>query len=150
MLPLHIYRHATNDEKLEKVKRVQSSLVAYCGSRIKVIRHFVIRVWRGDASYLLDCCLVDNKEIRSILGRKAYLGMDIIQYDDNDSLNKPQTGDAAVFMVQPSPQSMLTQEEMLAKFPSVFSDRMASYQENTRFASILMLNSSNMHLAALQ
>ena len=73
-------------------------------------------------SYLLDCRLVGNKEIRPILGRKACLDMEIIQYNDNDSLNKPQTGNAAVFMVEPRPQSVLTQEEILARFPSVFSD----------------------------
>jgi len=72
-------------------------------------------------SYLLDCRLVGNKEIRPILGRKACLDMDIIQYNDNDSLNKPHTGNAAVFMVEPSPQLVLT-EEILARFPSVFSD----------------------------
>ena len=106
------------------MKPVQTSLVAYGGSRIKVIDigHVIIRVWRGDVSYLLDCHLVDNKEICPILGRKACLDMDIIQYNDNDSLSKPQTGDGAVFMVEPSPQSVLTQEEILARFPSVFSD----------------------------
>ena len=61
-------------------------------------------------------------EIRPILGCKACLGIDIIQYNDNDSLNKRQTGDAAVFMVECSPQLVLTQEEIPAKFPSVFSD----------------------------
>ena len=65
---------------------------------------------------------VGNKDIRPILGRKACLDMDIIQYNDNDSLNKPQTGNAAVFMAEPWPQSVLTQEEILARFPSVFSD----------------------------
>lgn len=120
VLPLHIYRQATNDKKLEKVKPVQTSLVAYGGSRIKVIGYVVIRVWRGDVSYLLDCRLVGNKEIRPIFRRKACLDMDIIQYNENDKLNKPQTGNAAVFMVEPRPQSVLTQEEILARFPSVF------------------------------
>ena len=120
VLPLHIYRQATNDKKLEKVKPVQTSLVAYGGSRIKVIGYVVIRVWRGDVSYLLlDCRLVGNKEIRPIFRRKACLDMDIIQYNENDKLNKPQTGNAAVFMVEPRPQSVLTQEEILARFPSV-------------------------------
>lgn len=118
--PLYIYRQATDDKKLEKVKPIQTSLAAYGGSRLKVIGHVVIRVWRGDVSYLLHCRLVGNKEIRPILGRNACLDMDIIQYNDNDSLNKPQPGNAAVFMVEPRPQSVLTQEEIPARLPSVF------------------------------
>ena len=73
-------------------------------------------------SYLLDCRLVGNKENRPILGRNACLDMDIIQYNDNDSLNKPQPGNAAVFMAEPRPQSVLTKEEIPARFPSVFSN----------------------------
>lgn len=89
VLPLHVYKQATHDGNLEKVKPVQTSLVAYGGSRIKVIGHTDIKVYRGEVSYVLNCRLVDNKEIHPILGRKACLGMNIIQYNDNDLLNKP-------------------------------------------------------------
>ena len=61
----------SNDRKLEKVKSVQTSLVARVGSKIKVIGHLTIRVWRNDVTCSLDCCLVESREIRPILGSKA-------------------------------------------------------------------------------
>ncbi|XP_048577104.1 uncharacterized protein K02A2.6-like [Nematostella vectensis] len=122
VLPVHLYKQACNDHKLVKVKPVQTSLVAYGGSKIKVVGHVTIRVWRNHVSCQLDCRLVDSHEIRPILGRKACLGMNIIQYNDNDQFHKPQTDGATVFTVDPKPGAALTREEILAKFPAVFSD----------------------------
>ena len=92
VLPLHVYKKASKDYKLEKVNRSQASLVAYGGSKIKVMGRVSIRVWRNDKSCLLDCRLIDNEEIRPILGFKSCLAMNIIQYKDNVLLNKPVTG----------------------------------------------------------
>lgn len=68
VLPLHVYRKASKDEKLEKVNRTQASLVAYGGSKIKAIGRVSMCVWRNERSHLLDCRLVDSEEIRPILG----------------------------------------------------------------------------------
>ena len=40
--------------------------------------------------FLFTCRLVGNKEICPIVPCKACLDMNIIQYNDNDSPNKPQ------------------------------------------------------------
>ena len=74
VLPLQVYRKASKDEKLEKVNRTQASLVAYGGSKIKVVGRVSIRVWRNERSCLLDCRLVDSEEIRPILGIKSCRG----------------------------------------------------------------------------
>ena len=55
VLPLYVYKLASNDRKLEKVKSVQTSLVARVGSKIKVIGHLTIRVWKNNVSSLLAC-----------------------------------------------------------------------------------------------
>ena len=68
VLPLYVYKLASNDRKLEKVKSVQTSLEAHVGSKIKVIGHVTIRVWRKKVSSLLGCHLVESREIRPILG----------------------------------------------------------------------------------
>ena len=57
VLPLRIYKKASKDDKLEKVNRSQASLVAYGGSKIKVMGRVSIRVWRNDKSFLLECRL---------------------------------------------------------------------------------------------
>ena len=75
VLPVHTYKKASKDERLEKVQRMETSLVAYGGSKIKVIGRVPIRVWRNSSSYLLDCRLVNNEDIRPILGRKACVGI---------------------------------------------------------------------------
>ena len=121
VIPLHIYKKASKDGQLGKVKPLKTALVAYGGAKIKVIGQVRIRVWRGEATCFLDCRLVDSKEIRPILGRKACLGMNIIQYNDNDILNKPQTDNAPVYAVQDQ-HTALTKQELLAKFPKVFGE----------------------------
>ena len=121
VLPVHTYKKASKDERLEKVQRMETSLVAYGGSKIKVIGRVPIRVWRNSSSYLLDCRLVNNEDIRPILGRKACVGMGILEYHDNDLLNKPETGDAPVYAVK-TQDAVLSKEEFVAKFPKVFSD----------------------------
>lgn len=117
VLPLHIYKKAS---KLEKVNRSQASLVAYGGSKIKVMGCVSIRVWRNDKSYLLDCHLIFNEEIRPILGFKSCLAMNIIQYKGNDSLNKPVTAWGFPVYKVDDQKSPLTKEELMPKFPIVF------------------------------
>ena len=121
VLPLQVYRKASKDEKLEKVNRTQASLVAYGGSKIKVIGRVSIRVWRNERSCLLDCRLVDSEEIRPILGIKSCLARNIIQYKDNDLLNKPETGGSSVYAIEDQPSSV-TKEELMLKFPDVFGE----------------------------
>ena len=121
VLPLQVYKKAFKDEKLGKVNRTQASLVAYGGSKIKVIGRVSIRVWRNERSYLLDCRLVDNEDIRPILGIKSCLAMNIIQYKDNDLLNKPETGSSLVYAVEDQP-SPVTKEKLMLQFPDVFSE----------------------------
>ena len=121
VLPVQVYKKASKDEKLGKVNRTQASLVAYGGSKIKVIGRVSIRVWRNERSYLLDCRLVDNADIRPILGIKSCLAMNIIQYKDNDLLNKPETGSSLVYAVEDQP-SPVTKEKLMLQFPDVFSE----------------------------
>lgn len=71
-------------------------------------------------SCLIDCRLLGNNEIRLILGRKACLDMEIIQYNHNDSLTKPQNRNAAVFMVESSPQSRADTRGNTCKIPVSF------------------------------
>ena len=121
VLPLQVYRKASKDEKLKKVNCTQASLVAYGGSKIKVIGRVSICVWINERSCLLDCRLVDSEEIRPILGIKSCLAMNIIQYKDNDLLNKPKTGGSSVYAIEDQP-SPVTKEELMLKFPDVFGE----------------------------
>ena len=121
VIPLHLYKQATNDYTLVQIKPVQTSLVAYGGSKIAVVGKVCPRVWRNETSCLLDCQVVDNKDIRPILGRKACLCMNIIQYTENDLLNKPDVNGAPIYSVE-TQGTPISKEELFAKFPSVFSE----------------------------
>ena len=121
VLPLHIYKKASQDETLERVTHSGASLVAYGGSKIKVSGRVSIRVWRNERSFLLDCRLLDNMDIRPILGIKSCLAKNIIQYKDNDRIHRPSTGSASVFAVD-APRSPVTKEELMSNFPEVFGD----------------------------
>ena len=112
VMPLHIYKKASQDEALEKVTRTEAPLVAYGGSKVEVIRRTSVRVWRNERSFLLDCRLVDNANLRPILGIKSCLAMGIIQYKDNDLFHRPETGSASVFAVD-ALHSPVTKEELM-------------------------------------
>ena len=121
VLPLHIYKKASKDKKLEKVQTMQTSLVAYGGSKVKVIGGVPLHVWKNGSLFLPDCRLVDNDDIRPILGSNACIGMGILVYQDNHHLNKPETGNAPVYAMQTS-DTVLSKDELLAKFPKVFKE----------------------------
>ena len=71
VLPLLVYKRASNDHNLEKVIFVHTALMLYGEAKIKVMGYVTIRVWRNGVTCLLDCCLVESCEVRPILGRKA-------------------------------------------------------------------------------
>jgi len=53
-----------------------------------------------------------------LLGRKAYLKMNIISHLDNDELHRPATGDAAVYAIEV--YSIMTKEKLIKQHPTVF------------------------------
>ena len=87
MIPLELYKKATNNTELKGVKQAKAAIAAYGGSRLPVVGRVIISVWREGQRFKLDCKLVDNIDIRPILGRKACLGMNIIQNMVNDELD---------------------------------------------------------------
>ena len=94
--------------------------MAYGGTTLPVIGTVILRVWRDHHSWLLNCKLVDYRDIRPLLGRKACVGMKIISYLDSDSLNKPDTGDGPVYVIEePLPLSI---KQLIQQYPTVFSN----------------------------
>ena len=106
VVPLSVYKKATNDTTLAQVNLSRVKITAYGGTTLPVVSTVLLRVWRGDYRCLLDCKLVDRTDILPLLGRKACLGMKIVSYLDNDELNKPETGGAPVYVIdEPGPLS---------------------------------------------
>ena len=125
VIPVHLYKNATKDLNLKYVKKFQTAIVAYGGSKIPVVGEVKIHVCRGDYQGLLDCKLVDSTEIRPLLGRKACIEMNIIKYIDNDELHKPISGNSPVYTLdsargEASNHSALSREDLLRKYPKVF------------------------------
>ena len=50
------------------------------------------------------------------------MGIKIVAYLDNDQLNKPITGNSEVYALSSSSKSPLTQEQLIQKYPKVFSE----------------------------
>ena len=115
VVPLHLYKKATKDVDLCNVTPVNTAIISYGGTSIPILGRARLRVWRGNFRWLLDCNLVDSKKVRPILGRKACLGMNIIQYLDNDQLNRPQEFDGEVYTLD---------DQLIKSFPHVFADGM--------------------------
>jgi len=51
---------------------------------------------------------------------KAYLGLKIVAYLDNDNVNKPHTGNDAVYALEGT--GPLSTEELIKKHPKVFGE----------------------------
>ena len=96
VVPMSLYEKATGDYERRLVTPVRTSIVAYGGSKLPVIGEVRIRVSRRDFKCKLDCKLMDSDLIRPILGRRACIGMHLIEYHDNDALNKPETSTVPV------------------------------------------------------
>lgn len=123
VIPVNLHKKAARDPDLRHVKPANSAISACGGSKLTVVGQVIIRVWRDSFKCLLDCKLVDNDEIRPILGRKACIGMNIIKYTDNDAINKPKAGTATVYAVQDDTfKGGMSKENLLRQYPQVFSE----------------------------
>ena len=97
VIPFTIYKKATRDFSLAHISWSQTAITAYGGQSISMADTVRLKVWHGDYQYKLDCKLVDSERVRPLLGRKACVGMKIITYLDNDSMNSPDTKYVTVF-----------------------------------------------------
>ncbi|KAK2572006.1 Uncharacterized protein P5673_003431 [Acropora cervicornis] len=121
VIPLHLYKKASKDHELKQVKITSGAISAYGGSRLPVVGEVKLKVWRDTQHCWLNCKLIDSQDIRPILGQKACMGMKIIQYTDNDAMNKPDMGSARVYAVNDKSDA-LTKEALIKAFPEVFSE----------------------------
>ena len=122
VVPLHLYKKATKDVDLCNVTPVNTAIISYGGISIPILGKVHLRVWHGHFRCLLGCNLVDSKKVRPILSRKACLGMNIIQYLDNDQLNRPQEFDGEVYTLDVPASSPVSADQLIKSFPRVFAD----------------------------
>ena len=54
--------------------------------------------------------------------------MNIAQYNDNDAINKPTTGNAAVYSVVDNPNENLSKESLLKHFLEVFAEEVGQLE----------------------
>ena len=78
VVPLELYKKATNDRQLAKVNSTKTRITAYLGTTLPVVVTVLLLVQRGDLQCQLDCKLVNRSDIKPILGRKACLGLMIV------------------------------------------------------------------------
>ena len=127
VIPLHLYKKASKDHELKQVKITSGAILAYGGSRLPVVGEVKLKVWRDTQHCWLNCKLIDSQEIRPILGRKACMGMKIIQYTDNDAMKKSDMGSAQVYAVNDKSDA-LTKEALIRAFPEVFSESLRNLE----------------------
>ena len=122
VVPLHLYKKATKDFDLCRVTPVNTAIISYGGTSIPVLGKVHSRVWRGDFRCLLNCNLVESKRVRPILVIKACLGMNIITYQDNDQLNRPQASKGGIYTHGVPATSPVSAYQVFKRFPRVFPD----------------------------
>jgi len=122
IIPVQLYRKAANGPDLKEVKPSKLTISAYGGPQLPVVGQVTMRVWHDSFKCLLDCKSVDHKDIHPILGQKMCIGINIVQYTDNDAINKPRTGNAAVYSVADNTNGDMLKESLLKHFPEVFAE----------------------------
>ena len=151
VVPLHLYKKATKDVDLCNVTPVNTAIISYGGTSIPILGKVHLRVWHGHFRCLLGCNLVDSNKVRPILSRKACLGMNIIQYLDNDQLNRPQEFDGEVYTLDVPASSPVSADQLIKSFPRVFADgRGALAGELTTWCWMSRLGQFNIILAEFQ
>ena len=78
-----------------------------------------------------DACLTAiwltaRKSDLFLAGKRAGLGMNIIQYLDNDQLNRPQEFDGEVYTLDVPASSLVPADQLIKSFPRVFADGMGA------------------------
>ena len=63
IIPVQLYKKAANDPDLKEVKPSNSTISAYGGSQLPVVGQVTLQVWCDSFKCLLDCKLVDHKDI---------------------------------------------------------------------------------------
>ena len=89
VLPLMLHQKATKDYDLTQMNPVKSNIIAYGGTTLPVMGTAAVQVRRSNKRYNLHCKLVNNPDIRPLIGSCACLQMKLVSYLDNDELNKP-------------------------------------------------------------
>ena len=110
VVPLHLYKKA-------RVTPVNTAIISYGGTSIPVLGKVHSRVWRRDFRCLLNCNLVESKRVRPILVIKACLGMNIITYQDNDQLNRPQASEGGIYTQDAWATSPVSAYQLFKRFP---------------------------------
>ena len=64
VVPLQLYKKATEDHQLANMAPVRQRITAYGGTEIPVIGKAILRVWWGNYTCRLDCKIVDKNNIR--------------------------------------------------------------------------------------
>ena len=124
VLPVRIYKKATDDCDLKRVTPAKSSIISYDGGNIPVLRTVKIQVWRGSFTCLLLCRLVESRRCRPILGKSACEGMGVVEIKDSDVIWRPRTSGGQVFSVEDvmSSSKPLIKEQVIEMFPDVFDE----------------------------
>ena len=127
VLPVDTYKKATGDKTLSDVTPTNTQVTAYGGA---VVGSVLLRVWRP--KYRLECKLVDSRKTQPLLGRKACLGMMVIQYLDNDAIRKPDTGNTPVYALEPAGPILI--EQLKKEHPEVFGPGVGRLEGKYRIA----------------
>ena len=119
VLPLNVYKAATGDTYLRNVAHNDSYIIAYGGAKIPVLGEVILSVSRRQREYKLRCKLVENSNMRPLLGRRACVGMEIIKFLDNDVIQPPNP-ETKVYSVRS--QTSPSVDDLIRQYPSVFAD----------------------------
>ena len=129
-MPLHIYKKASGDMNLERLKQSNTqSITAYGNRAWSVLGEVIVRVWRKRRTCLVRLLIVEGEQFHCILGRNACIELGCLEILDNDALHKPETHSGNVLSAQqvatethlPHSDSPLSIEQLKQSYTSFLS-----------------------------
>ena len=132
VLPVHVYKAATGDETLSKVKPSNVRLMSFGQRQEKSVGHANLKVGREKSVRgklisdvcVIKCELVEGTNFHAILGSAACRGLGLLEIKDSDAINPiDHNKNVHVHAASGMAAEQTSEESIKRQYPQVFSDR---------------------------
>ena len=117
ILPLHVYKPATQDWKLKQVRPSRARLFGFGQQSIQPVGCVTLRLQRGQLEHLVDFQVLNGRQYHSLVGAKTCVAFRLLSMEDNDDLHPWHVQGLSVHALN---QPITTVAQLVAKYPQVF------------------------------
>ena len=117
VLPLHVYKPASQDWHLQRIRPSRATLFGYGRQPIQPVGCVTLRLQRGSLEHLVEFQLLNGMQYHSIIGADTCLLFRLLSIADNDELSPFHAPPLSVHALSQQGSSVA---QLVAKYPQVF------------------------------